>query len=342
MADKGQRWRFGLAKSFQDSSNGEKDKALASLSQTLLVSIGREAICADPGEYAKFQKSILELEKKLREPGESAEIYAVSAAVDKALQEYRSKSTTYLKNQAAELQSMASAAIRTMAEIHANGSESAASLKDLERQVQVATSAASLAECRTKLGDCLSTLRGESERQQQKTNEMVSRLRSELNHNGPIRENNPSGADPVSGLPSRPDAEAVLTAQINNPAANTFAVLFCVQRVDIINKKYGYEAGDQMLRTFLDHMRQYMTIVDQLFRWSGPAFLAVAQRPGGEDSFRWEIARIVGKRLEHELVLNKRSALLPITSSSLMLDLAKEGTVEEVVKKLDEFVASSP
>ena len=97
---------------------------MASLSQTLLGSIAREAICADAAEHVYFQECIRELDDKLRNAQESAEIYAISAAADKALQDYNTQATKYFRNQTAELQSMASAAIRTVADIHSNGAGS--------------------------------------------------------------------------------------------------------------------------------------------------------------------------------------------------------------------------
>ena len=331
-----------MAKSFHDSNSIDNDKAMASLSQTLLGSIAREAICADEGEHVRFQDCILVLDQKLRNARESAEIYAISGAADKALQDHKTEATKYFRNQTAELQSMASAAIRTVADIHSHGTDSMENLRRIEQQVLHASSAKSLAECRSELNECLATLREESQRQQQNTSQMVSRLHSELNHNNnATMRNNQTEKDPVSGLPSRPDAESMLASQYEGNHTNTFAVLFSVQRINIINTKYGYAAGDQIMRVFLSHLRSYLTIVDDLFRWSGPTFLAIVHRPGGADPFRSEIARILGRRLEHELALPNRTALLPVSASALVIELSKESWVTEVVKKMDDFAASS-
>ena len=311
---------------------------MASLSQTLLGSIAREAICADATEYIRFQESILALDGKLLNTEDSAEIYAISAAAEKALQEYNTQTTKYFRNQTAELQSMASAAIRTVADIHSNGAGSLVNLRAMEQQVLRASSASSLAECRLQLIECLASLREESKRQRQQSTQMVSRLHSELNHgNNPLTRAHQAGNDPVSGLPSRPDAEGIIAELYKGSHTNTFAVLFSVHRIHIINTKYGYAAGDQVMRAFLNHLRIYLTIVDELFRWSGPAFLAIAHRPAGMDHFRTEIGKILGKRFEQELALPNRTALLPVSASALIIELAKESSAVAVIKKLDDF-----
>ena len=152
-------------------------------------------------------------------------------------------------------------------------------LRRIEQQVLHASSAKSLAECRSELNECLATLREESKRQQQNTSQMVSRLHSELNHNNNATTRNQTEIDPVTGLPSRPDAESMLASQYGGNHTNTFAVVFSVHRINLINTKYGYAAGDQIMRGFLNHLRGCLTIVDDLFRWSGPAFLAIVHRP---------------------------------------------------------------
>ena len=332
----------GLAKSFHDSNKTDTDKAMASLSQTLLGSLAREAICADAEEHIRFQNCILELDTRLRNTQQSAEIYAISAAADKALQDYKTQSTKYFRNQAAELQSMTSAAIRTVADIHCNSAGSLESLREMEQQVLRASSAASLVECRLKLNECLAMLREESKRQQQQTSQMVARLHSELNHgNNASARTNQAGNDPVSGLPSRPDGEAMLASRYNGQHSGAFAALFCVHRINIINTKYGYAAGDQVMRAFLSHLRNYLTIVDDLYRWSGPSFLAIVHRPAGADPFRREIARILGKRFEQELALPNRTALLPVSASALVLEFSRESSVDSVIKKLDDFSLSN-
>lgn len=331
-----------MSKSFHDSNKTGNDKAMASLSQTLLGSIAREAICADAAEHIRFQESMLELDGKLRNTQESAEIYAISAAADKALQNYNTQTTKYFRNQTAELQSMASAAIGTVADIHSNSAGSLINLRAMEQQVLRASSASSLTECRLQLIECLASLREESKRQHQQSTQIVSRLHSELNHgNNPSTRTIQAGNDPVSGLPSRPDAEAMLAAQYKGAHTSTFAVLFSIHRINIINTKYGYAAGDQVMRAFLNHLRSYLTIVDDLFRWSGPAFLAIAHRPAGMNQFRTEIAKILGKRFEQELALPNRTALLPVSASALVIELAKESGAAAVIKKLDDFGLSN-
>lgn len=329
-------------KSFLENKSGDLDKAMSSLSHTLLEAIAREAIRADAADCLTFQHSFLSFAKKVRETRDSSELYVISGGADKALQDYNQVVSKYFKAQSKELQMLATNAMRTVAEIHLNSSDATKNLKKLEEQLGLASDAQSLHECRIQIGMCLQGIREEALRQQEQNGQTIARLHSEINQRTtPTASRSVCGDDPVSGLPARHQAEEALAVLANSGNPDQFAVLFVVHRVQLVNTKYGYAVGDNIIRSFLRHLMQEFCAVDDLFRWSGPAFLAVTHRLDGLQALRSEVARITSHRMEENIAVGSRNALLGVTASALTVQLIQEKDTAGLTRKLDEFVKTN-
>ena len=326
---------------FMENRNSDIDRALSSLSSTLLRSIAREAIRADPTACLEFQDCILALEQRLQRSKEASDVYVVSGVADKAIQDYNQSVKKHFSEQAGELQMVAANALRTIGEIHKSGVTGLECLKQLEEKLLKASDAHSLHECRIQIGQCLLSIREEVQRQKLTSGQTISRINSQLNNctDQTIAQRR-TGDDPVSGLAARHQAEEALDQLLHMSNLNSFVVLFVVHRVELINTKYGYAAGDQIIRSFLRHLMQTFSIVDDLFRWSGPAFLAITNRPGELVSLQADVMKVTSHRIEENIVVGNREVLLPIASSALTLQLFKEPDMGGLIQKLDGFTKS--
>lgn len=328
--------------SFFDHKNSDLEKAHSSLSLTLLEAIAREAIRADPSDCLAFQNAILTFAQKMRGIQDSSDIYMISGGADKALQDYNQCVTKFYKAQSSELQMLATSAMSTISEIHRGSTEATGSLKKLEEQLGRAYDAQSLHDCRLRIGQCLLSIREEAHRQKEQTGQTIARLNSQMNDGITVAvPRSVNGEDPVSGLPARHQAEETLATLGKGENPNGFAVLFVVHRVELINTKYGYATGDKLMRSFLRYLMQEFSAVDDLFRWSGPAFLAITHRPGGLQTVRNEVARITSHRMEENVAIGSRNVLLPVTAAALTVQLSQEGDTPRLLKKLDDFVKTN-
>jgi len=99
--------------------------------------------------------------------------------------------------------------------------------------------------------------------------------------------------DPVTGLPGPRQAEVLIQRAIRTDSG-LFLVCFVVDRVDQINNKYGYAAGDQILQMFSQRLAHHFSAKDKLFRWRGPAIFGTAGtlRHLGVCAFRGSTDRI--------------------------------------------------
>jgi GGDEF domain-containing protein len=144
--------------------------------------------------------------------------------------------------------------------------------------------------------------------------------------------------DMVTGLPSFRAAEQAIRSAIEG-RTSTYAALFCVERVEAINGRFGFSIGDRILMVLGQHLAQRLSKNDRLFRWRGPGFLALIDRSGPEISIRAEIARMVSARLEQQIELGGRSVLLPVSTSWMLTSLV-DSSLEKISKKLDAFSAA--
>jgi GGDEF domain-containing protein len=181
----------------------------------------------------------------------------------------------------------------------------------------------------------------EAAAQERRSEEISDRLRDAMSRpaSAAVLSEAVADFDLVTGLPNVRAAEQALLTAIST-GTSTYAVLLSVDRVEIINSRFGAAVGDRILMLFGQHLAQRLSPTDQLFRWRGSGFLALIDRSGPEISVRADVARMVAARLEQEIELGGRSILLPITASWMLTGVANS-TLERISQKLDAFSAGS-
>jgi len=115
--------------------------------------------------------------------------------------------------------------------------------------------------------------------------------------------------------------------------------MMVIDRMQILNLRYGRDVGDQILFEFAAMTQQLLTVEDRLFRWGGPALLAIMRRPGASiGSVRSEVGRIMQTKLEHMIQTPSRSVMIPITARWSLFPVMAAPRL--MYQKLDSFAAS--
>ena len=52
-----------------------------------------------------------------------------------------------------------------------------------------------------------------------------------------------------------------------------------IDRIQILNKRFGYEVGDEIMRYFAGFLKAQLQPKDQMFRWTGPTLAGLVYRP---------------------------------------------------------------
>jgi GGDEF domain-containing protein len=116
-------------------------------------------------------------------------------------------------------------------------------------------------------------------------------------------------------------------------------VLFGIERMAVINARFGYPVGDQMIAGLRQHLTDNLPEGDRLFRWRGPYLLALIERDMAAGLPSLEMALIGAWCSEYEIKIRDREALIPVSVGWQMFPLKKFAGVEDLVNELDSWTA---
>ena len=150
--------------------------------------------------------------------------------------------------------------------------------------------------------------------------------------------NEPLDLDPITGLPSQETAEATFQDLVRKPGKR-FVVVAVVNRMQPINARFGHSVGNQVLRTFKEFFQHELGPQDRLFRWSGPALVAVLERTEALEIVRAEVRRMLNKPLENTTFdVGGREVLIPVSASWSVFMLIPPVTTAN--RQIQTFIAS--
>jgi GGDEF domain-containing protein len=168
---------------------------------------------------------------------------------------------------------------------------------------------------KSSLSDCLVQVRQEAERQ--------------LTGLGPD-----AARDPLTGLKSRPAAEAALVAACASKSAVSAAVV-TVDRVPLYNRRYGRDVGDKVLHFFAEYVKRCFAPESALYRWTGPVILILI--PGPLEKGQAQVRAGLENRLQYECEAGSRTILLAVDASWSVFPMMVDPRL--LINKIDAFVS---
>jgi len=145
--------------------------------------------------------------------------------------------------------------------------------------------------------------------------------------------------DPQTGLPGRAEAERAI-AQAHRQGSRAFAAVFVIDHFKTLVQRYGFTAAEEVILFFSVHLAQGLAAGAQLFRWSGPAFVVLAERLDSLERVRREMAGLASVKLEKVLQLKARTALVVVSSAWEVYPIYGSGSAEQLVRQIDAFAAA--
>lgn len=287
-----------------------------------------------------FQSSLRQLVTKMEQSTSNETSLIVTGEAIQSIEAYNRGVQRALNSQMKELQSIVSLFTRSLLQVSKSSATSAAKLRLIEHQIEKSSQSEDLRALKIQLEQSLKTICEEADEQDRYSERISDQIRETLSRpeSAAVLSEAVTDLDLVTGLPNFRVAEQAIRSAIA-AGTNTYAVLLAVERVEVINSRFGFSVGDRILMLFGQHLAQRISPNDQLYRWRGPTFLVLLDRSGPEISIRAEVARMVSGRLEQEIELGGRSVLLPITAAWMLTSVANS-TLESVSHKLDTFCAA--
>lgn len=149
----------------------------------------------------------------------------------------------------------------------------------------------------------------------------------------------PNGAlvDRLTGLPNREAAEAAILALEAHPR-NRYLAAFYIQNMQQLNVRFGDRICDELLYLITQRIAaNLLRPSDHIFRWRGPAFVAILER---EESFSY-VSHDLKRFVEHPFQFEFRSgSLLVFISIAAELVGAESSSAAERIQELEKFFSS--
>ena len=304
--------------------------------ETLLEGVVSHAIRGAASDYVQFERDLLQIKRQVGSDSlDSSELLIAAGTAVKTLQEYNRRTGSALQEQSAEMQKITAMLTRAVVNLSVEGSTNVVRLQALEQQLERAAELSDVRALREKLAECLTGIREERIRQKAANDATVESLGASLRVVPP----GVTSVDATTGLSTRSAAEAAIAGAVDGDET-MWAAIFVIDHLHGLNSRFGHAVGDQAILLFAQHLAQNLGPRDAVFRWSGPAFLALLARPDAQQKIRRELVPLTSARLELNVEVRERTALLPVNFSWTLMPVPLKATASLVIDQFDSYVSS--
>lgn len=214
---------------------------------------------------------------------------------------------------------------------------------DMEEKIKEISTEDDLEVIKAKLCADVATARAEALQDRKKISDLFSGVMAKLDL--PPLEASQSGAsiytlDQLTGLPARAYAETELS-RAHAQTEDCYLALFIVKRLALINAKFGYSRGNQVLLKVVTQLAQSMPDLKSLFRWAPCAFLAMAPPSVSYKELRSKVHVIEITRMTPVLEWEGHSAMVPVTLDCRIISLKDFETPSDLFLRLDTLAADA-
>jgi GGDEF domain-containing protein len=308
--------------------------------QTLLAGISRYTIDGREDELAAFRETLLRLSAEIREQSLTADIETRVATSLEHLRAYNERFSTLNTGKINELKSVMRTMTETITFLSESRTRSVHQLQFVEREMEQAVQLDDIRLLRAKLTSCLDVVREETVRLQTESKApqeyvgaKVAQPKVEVESAARF-----GSMDQVTGLPSRRSAEQAISAAVSGSPDFVLA-LFVVNRLPGINARYGREIGDEVMLRVSNHFAQHLASSTLLYRWSGPALVALAETHGKEQDIKAAWSKTASQKHEFSLDAQQRSVFVMVETSVSFFTSNEAASPQDLFRTLDHAVA---
>ena len=252
------------------------------------------------------------------------------------VRDYNHQVATDIGNGRRELQRMIIMLTKAMAGQLDGGQRNLTVLETFERQIETASAFDDLKTVRATLETCLASIQAERIRQATQ-HATLRKMMNEVVSNPAVAGSFASkGEDSLTGLPNMSSAQTRLAEMIES-GFTAYAVALRLDSLQIINARYGHQAGDDFILRASQLLAQYLQPGDLLFRWSGSVLLAILVNPNSVDLARADIERLTSKIREHTTTVGSNSVMFRICASSTCLPIQRYSNIDALNADVNAF-----
>jgi GGDEF domain-containing protein len=308
--------------------------------QILIRGIALHSIDGDPDERKLLQQRMAAIAETLTVDSTADDLLVGIGKTLRVLEEYNRRASVVFKGQVHELRGMLSTMTATIMFITSSSDTSVKQLSAIESKLQRASTLEDTRQVKAYLTDCLSLVRSETLRLQSEARGKINALKSDVQRlssrlKAVAMDNS---VDAVTGLPGRVAAEEAIATRIAS-GKEFLVALFVLDRLASINGRFGRLVGDDILVTGAQALAQKLSGTT-LYRWSGPAFVAVFDPSVGLTHAEVRAQQAAAIRLEKNIEADNREVLILITASCNSQRVSSKMGPDAVFRAMDVFMSS--
>ncbi len=326
--------------SFLKSGGAQEAYAILLRVTTLLLEgIAVNAVGSGGPERSLFQTAIRHFAAEIaaEDHKNAGDLLVIIGSAIQCVQEYHANVDRRWEAQTREYQSMLVMLTTAISRMLHGNERAVRNLDAIDKQLQHASQLEDLRSIRTRIEVCLDSVRAEAADQVERSKLVHGAFKAASAAPVVRTAMEVSGTDPSTGLPGRSAACEALAAAVA-AGDSKFAAAIVVERLGAIGNRFGATTADEVLLMVCQTLAQRLGPKDQLFRWSGPGFLAVLHRELDLDAVRAEVTRWSNPRPEYTIEVNDRTILLTPSYSTLVLAAWQAPETESLVSQIDSFV----
>jgi GGDEF domain-containing protein len=290
-------------------------------------------------DHAQFRAGLAGIRRQLVPEITAPEALDLAGGAIQIIAEHNQLTAGKLRSQFQELRCIIATFIGAVAAMVSASDASLAQLAKIQAQVSAAEKIDDLRSLKAHLCDCLSGITSEVEAHHKNSASGMARLAEgarqfEISAG---RAQPRTALDQVTGLPTRAEAVAALSKASagDMPAV---AVVFVIKRLKQTNSRFGRGAGDSLLSWLSTYLGSGANPEEGLFRWSGPALLAVIGRNVPLVRIRQDLAALIGDMPAREMAIGSRKVPVAVSVGWMVFPVTAQ--VSRLVGQVDAFVES--
>ncbi len=276
---------------------------------TLLEAVATNALNLDQEACRSYCARIDEIRQEMAADTTVESLMSHAGAAVQAIGEYAQETNRLLHSQIEEMQNMIATLAQASADVGGNDAGAVAPQQKTGGMGGIAV-AQELSILKSRLHESLGGIREDTPTQDAELDHLAQALRPEISHRQePSRS---PDLDPVTELPCEAAARAQFLAALHSGEQRHVAV-FVLGSAQRINLRFGRAAGDEVVRELKRYVAGQLQPGDRMFRWPGPAIVALLAANEPIDKIRSRMKRFLEKPIERDFDIKGRSVLIPLS-----------------------------
>jgi len=320
------------------SGGNGSENTLRQVASLLIEKLGECAVEDDPGALETFREEMRAVRAALTPALPPENVLVLAGSATEVLQTYNRQITRGLGKQNSAYQMVIRTFLDCLVTIAGADVECIQSLGGIGKELEGAIGFKDLQALKAQLDSCLSLVLESIEREKNGAKAVLEKLQTEIESFRKPAARLPQGrVDGARGSFLQKDCVAAIREAIDRGTRH-YAVVMVVNRFQPISARFGREAGDWMLSQFREYVETRLSASDRMFRWIGPAIVAILERPQALDQVRALVRRMLDNPLQATYTSDGRSVLIPLSAAWSVIKVAS--TLEATEQQIEAFVAT--